>query len=248
LGGGWSAYINFAPTRSCVIICQLKEEAVVRREVNYSFDDTDQIKDLARQVFAGFEKFFMTFYLFHEIRCFDDENLIYWVGYRICRQPYFTSPLITDTSLRLQHYTITFIQELFKVYIGGRKWISISSIHTGTVTRGRATLAAKMRKVLRRGLARAVIAEVVYFWGDMKWDWSNTVKVIVDRANDLYISIHFDFNPKTGKIYVKMPVNTRYVTYTYELKPYSELEKEIGKDVLKVAKDWREKIAALKAL
>jgi hypothetical protein len=148
----------------------------------------------------------------------------------------------------MQHYTITFMQEIFKVYIGDRKWVSISSIHTGTVTRGRTTLAARMRKVLRRGLARAVIAEVVCFWGDVRWDWSNTVKVVVDRANDLYISIHFDFNPKTGKIYVKMPVNTEYVTYIYEPKPYSELEKEIGKDILRVAAGWREKIAALKAL
>jgi len=208
-----------------------------------------QIKDLARQVFAEFEKFFVTFYLFHEIRCFDDESQICWVGYRICHQPYFAAaPLITGTTLRLQYQTITFTQEIFKVYIGGRKWISITSIHTGTVTRARTTLAAKMRKVLRRGLARAVIAEVVPFWGDVKWDWSNTIKVVIDRVNDLYISIHFDFNPKTGKVYMKMPVGARYVTYAYELKPHSELEKEIGKDILKVAADWREKIAALKAL
>jgi hypothetical protein len=105
-----------------------------------------------------------------------------------------------------------------------------------------------MRKILRRGLARAVISEVVRFWGDMKWDWSNTVKVVVDRAHDLYISIHFDFNPKTERIYVKMPVGAKYVTYAYKLKFYSELEKEIGGDILRVAMNWRRKIAALKNL
>ena len=213
-----------------------------------SSDDVDQIKGLARQVFAEFERFFVILYHFHQIRCFDDESQIYWVGYRICYQPYFQQPTITDTTLRLQYQTITFTQELFKVYIGDRKWVSISSIHTGTVTRARKTLVNRMRKVLRRGLARAVIAEVVPFWGDMKWDWSNTVKVVIDRVNNLYISIHFDFNPKTGKVYVKMPVGARYVTYAYELKPHSELEKEIGKDILRVTADWREKIAALKAL
>jgi hypothetical protein len=105
-----------------------------------------------------------------------------------------------------------------------------------------------MRKVLRRGLTRAVIEEVARYWGDMKWDWSNTVKVVVDRANDLYISIHFDFNPKTEKIYVKMPVRDKYVTYAYPIKHYTELTDEIRNDILRVAKDWRDKIDALKAL
>jgi hypothetical protein len=148
----------------------------------------------------------------------------------------------------LQYQTITFTQELFKVYVGGKKWVSISSIHTGTVTRAFKTLAAKMRKVLRRGIARAVIGEVARYWGDIRWDWSNTVKVVIDRFNDLYVSIHFDFNPKTEKIYVKMPVGAKYVTYAYKLKFYSELEKEIGEDILRVAVNWREKIAALKNL
>jgi len=192
-------------------------------------------KDLARQVFAEFQPYFVKFYNFHEVRCFEEESQIYWVGYHIYCQTYLSSP-------------ITVTQELFRVYSGDRKWVAISSIHAGMVTRARTTLAAKMRKVLRRGLARAVIAEVARFWGNVKWDWSNTVKVVIDRVNDLYISIHFDFNPKTGKVYVKMPVGARYVTYAYELKPYSELEKEIGKDILKVTADWREKIAALKAL
>lgn len=192
-------------------------------------------KDLARQVFAEFQPYFVRFYNFHEVRCFEEGNEIWWVGYRIYRQTYLPSP-------------ITVTQELFRVYSGDKKWISISSIHAGMVTRARKTLADKMREVLRRGLTRAVIEEVARYWGDMKWDWSNTVKVVIDRINDLYIPIHFDFNPKTGKVYVKMPVNTKYVTYTYELKPYSELEKEIGKDILRVATDWREKIAALKSL
>jgi hypothetical protein len=213
-----------------------------------SSDDIDQIKGLARQVFAEFERFFVILYHFHQIRCFDDESQIYWVGYRICYQPYFPQPPITDTTLRLQYQTITFTQELFKVYIGGRKWVSISSIHTGTVTRARKMLANRMRKVLRKGVARAIIGGVARYWGDMKWDWSNTVKVVVDSVNDLYISIHFDFNPRTGKIYVKMPVGAKYVTCAYKLKFYSELEKEIGEDILRIAMNWREKIAALKTL
>jgi hypothetical protein len=192
-------------------------------------------KDLARQVFAEFQPYFVKFYSFNEARCFEEENQIYWVGYRIYRQTYLPSP-------------ITVTQELFRVYSGDRSWVSISSIHAGMVTRARKTLADKMRKVLRRGLARAVIEEVVRYWGDMKWDWSNTVKVVIDRFNDLYISIHFDFNPKTEKIYVKMPVGAKYVTYAYELKFYSELEKEIGEDILRIAMNWREKIAALKTL
>jgi hypothetical protein len=218
----------------------------MRRKVTCSSDNTDQIKGLARQVFAEFEKFFITFYLFHEIRCFDEGDQIWWVGFRFFRQPYVSSQLPTSTNICLQYQTFTVTKEIFRVYVGDQKWVSISSIHAGTVTRSGKTLAAKMRKVLRRGLARAVIEEVVRYWGDVKWDWSNTVKVVVDRINDLYISIHFDFNPKTGKVYVKMPVNTKYVTYTYELKPYSELEEEIGKDILRVATEWREKIAALK--
>jgi hypothetical protein len=192
-------------------------------------------KDLARRVFAEFQPYFVKFYSFNEVRCFEEENQIYWVGYRIYRQTYLPSP-------------ITVTQELFRVYSGDRNWVSISSIHAGMVTRARKTLADKMRKVLRRGLARAVIEEVVRYWGDMKWDWSNTVKVVIDRFNDLYISIHFDFNPRTGKIYVKMPVGAKYVTYAYELKFYSELEKEIGEDILRIAMNWREKIAALKTL
>jgi hypothetical protein len=105
-----------------------------------------------------------------------------------------------------------------------------------------------MRKVLRRGLTRAVIEEVARCGGDVKWDWSNTIKVVIDRTGDLYISIHFDFNPKTEKVYVRMPVRDKYVTYAYPIKHYTELSNEIRSDILKVATDWREKIAALKAL
>jgi hypothetical protein len=105
-----------------------------------------------------------------------------------------------------------------------------------------------MRKVLRRGLTRAVIEEVARYWGDMEWDWSNTVKVFIDRIYDLHIPIYFDFKPKTGKVYVKMPFKTGFVTYTYTLKFYIQLANEIGKDILRVVTDWREKIAALKAL
>jgi hypothetical protein len=105
-----------------------------------------------------------------------------------------------------------------------------------------------MRRVLRGGLTRAVIEEVARYWGDMKWDWSNTIKVVIDRIDDLYISIHFDFNLKTGKVYVKMPVRDKYVTYAYPIKHYTELTDEIRNDILRVATDWRKKIAALKAL
>jgi hypothetical protein len=140
-------------------------------------------------------------------------------------------------------FTVT--KELFRVYVGDRKWVSISSIHAGTLTRASKTLADRMRKVLRRGLTRAVIEEVARYWGDMKWDWSNTVKVLI---NDLHIPIYFDFKPKTGKVYVKMPFKAGFVTYAYTLKFYTQLANEIGKDILRVVTDWREKIAALKAL
>ncbi len=105
-----------------------------------------------------------------------------------------------------------------------------------------------MRKVLRKGLARAVIEEIARYWGEMNWDWSNTIKAVIDPFDDLYISIHFDFNPKTGKIYVKMPVRTEYVTYSYPIKHYTELTNEIRNDILRVVRDWRDRINALKTL
>lgn len=205
-------------------------------------------KDLARQVFAEFQLYFLRLYHFHEICCFDEGDQIWWVGYWVFRQPYVPSPLITNTNICLQYQTFTVTKELFRVYVGDRKWVSISSIHTGTLTKASKTLTDRMRKVLRRGLTRAVIEEVARCGGDVKWDWSNTIKVVIDRTGDLYISIHFDFNPKTEKVYVRMPVRDKYVTYAYPIKHYTELSNEIRSDILKVATDWREKIAALKAL